>query len=154
MEDKPWILSWLWVAKYWIIIYSVLTVIGITIGNLVDPSYYWGVFLIGVPITVAPITYRNLVGGGCSLRFQICALVKGMSVGIIFLVVSMLTDILLWGQLGVVVGWTPLQMNTTTSLIYQVWMYSGLIGGLGARVIEVRGFTTPTDEKITIVGTV
>jgi hypothetical protein len=142
--------TWFWVPKYWMLIYSLLTVVGIMVGNILGPSMFWAVFLIGVPLTVAPVTYRNLVGGGCSLRFQICALVKGMLVGIIFLFVTILADGLLWAQIASTVGWTPLNLGTTTSLIYQVWMYSGLIGGMGARVIEVRGYAA-SSEELTII---
>jgi hypothetical protein len=141
--------SWLWVPAIWIIVYSILLVIGIALGNMFDPMYYWGVMLIGVPITIAPITYKNLVGGGCSLRFQICALVKGMAVGMIFFVLTMVADSLLWPNLALAVGWNPTILNMN-DLFYQVWFFSGIIGGFGARIVEVRGYSS--NPGITIAG--
>jgi len=141
--------SWLWVPAIWAVVYSILLVMGITLGNMFDPMYYWGVMLIGVPLTIAPVTYKNLVGGGCSLRFQICALVKGMAAGMIFFVLTMVTDSLLWPNLALSVGWNPTILNVT-ELFYQVWFFSGIIGGFGARIIEVRGYSS--DPGITIAG--
>lgn len=141
--------SWLWVPAIWIVVYSILLVIGITLGNMFEPMYYWGVMLIGVPLIIAPVTYKNLVGGGCSLRFQICALVKGMAAGMIFFVLTMAADSLLWPTLALTVGWNPTTLNVA-ELLYQVWFFSGIIGGFGARIIEVRGY--PSDPGITIAG--
>jgi hypothetical protein len=137
------------VPAIWAVVYSILLVIGIILGSMFEPMYYWGVMLVGVPLTIAPITYKNLVGGGCSLRFQICALVKGMAAGMIFFVLTMVADSLLWPTLVLSVGWNP----TTTSiadLFYQIWFFSGIIGGMGARIIEVRGY--PSDPGVTIAG--
>lgn len=141
--------SWLWVPVVWVAVYSVLLAIGITLGNMFEPIYYWGVMLVGVPLTIAPITYKNLVGGGCSLRFQICALVKGMFAGMIFFFLTMITDSFLWPSLALSVGWNPISLSVT-QLFYQIWFFSGIIGGFGARIIEVRGF--PSDPEITIAG--
>jgi len=141
--------SWLWVPAIWVVVYSILLVIGITLGNMFDPMYYWGVMLIGVPLTIAPVTYKNLVGGGCSLRFQICALVKGMAAGFIFFALTMIADALLWPNLALTLGWNPTTLNVT-ELFYQIWFFSGIIGGIGARIIEVRGYTS--DPGITIAG--
>ncbi len=141
--------SWLWVPVFWAVIYSAMLVIGIILGSLFDPMYYWWVMLIGVPLTIAPITYKNLVGGGCSLRFQICALVKGMFAGVVFLFLTMIADSLLWPNLALSIGWDPTALNIT-DLFYQVWFFSGIIGGMGARVIEVRGYV-PSSE-ITVAG--
>ncbi|MGY5881271.1 MAG: hypothetical protein RTV31_13540 [Candidatus Thorarchaeota archaeon] len=141
--------SWLWVPVVWVIVYSILLVIGIILGNMFDPMYYWGVMLVGVPLTIAPITYKNLVGGGCSLRFQICALVKGMFAGMIFFLLTMIADSFLWPNLALSVGWNPTTLSVT-ELFYQIWFFSGIIGGVGARIIEVRGY--PSDPGITIAG--
>ena len=126
-----------------------LTPLGIVFGNMFDPMYYWWVMLVGVPLTIAPITYKNLVGGGCSLRFQICALVKGMFAGFVFLILTMIADSLLWPNLALSIGWNPITLNVT-ELFYQVWLFSGIIGGVGARIIEVRGYTG--GSEITIAG--
>lgn len=141
--------SWLWVPAVWAVVYSILLVIGIFLGNTFDPVYYWGVMLVGVPLTIAPITYKNLVGGGCSLRFQICALVKGMAAGLIFFMLTMIADSLIWPSLSLSVGWNPTTLSLT-DLFYQIWLYSGIVGGIGARIIEVRGYAT--DPGITIAG--
>jgi hypothetical protein len=132
-----------------VIVYSILLVIGITLGNLFDPMFYWVVMLVGVPLIIAPVTYKNLVGGGCSLRFQICALVKGMAVGMIFFILTMIADSLLWPNLAPSLGWNPISFNAT-ELFYQIWFISGIIGGIGARIIEVRGPTS--NPGITIAG--
>ena len=141
--------SWLWVPVFWAVIYSAMLVIGIAMGNLFDPMYYWWVMLIGVPLTIAPITYKNLVGRGCSLRFQMCALVKGMFAGVVFLFLTMIADSLVWPNLAFSIGWDPTTLNVT-ELFYQVWFFSGIVGGLGARIIEVRGYTL--GSEITIAG--
>ena len=137
--------SWLWLPAIWVVVYSILLVVGITLG----PMYYWGVMLIGVPLTIAPVTYKSLVGGGCSLRFQICALVKGAFAGMLFFILTMIADSLLWPNLALSVGWNP-TTSSLTELFYQIWFFSGIIGGVGARVIEVRGYSS--DPGITIAG--
>ena len=141
--------SWLWVPTIWIVVYSVMLILGITLGNIFDPMYYWWAMAVGVPLTIAPITYKRLVGGGCSLRFQICALVKGMFAGVFFLVLTMIADSLLWPNLALSVGWNPTLLNIS-DLFYQIWFLSGIIGGFGARIVEVRGYTT--SSEITIAG--
>ncbi|TFG32390.1 hypothetical protein EU528_03525 [Candidatus Thorarchaeota archaeon] len=137
--------SWLWVPAVWVVVYSILLIIGIGLG----PDFYWGVMLVGVPLAIAPITYKNLVGGGCSLRFQICALVKGMIAGMIFFGLTMVADSLLWPNLSLSLGWNPTTLSVT-DLFYQIWFFSGIIGGFGARIIEVRGYHT--GSEITIAG--
>jgi len=141
--------SWLWIPAIWIIVYSVMLVVGIALGNMFSPIYYWWVMLIGVPLTIAPVTYKSLVGGGCSLRFQICALVKGMFAGIVFLMITIVADSLLWPGLALIVGWNPTSLSVS-ELFYQIWFFSGIVGGIGARVVEVRGYTT--GSEITIAG--
>ncbi|MFW9913071.1 MAG: hypothetical protein ACFFEU_11400 [Candidatus Thorarchaeota archaeon] len=147
MEALAEVKSWLWIPKYWIAVYASLLIATILIGE----SYYWSVYLIGVPLAIIPITYRNLVGGGCSLRFQMCALVKGMSAGVIFMVLASAVDMLVWSSLGVNLGWSPLTNMTYISIIYQVWFLSGAIGGFGARIVEVRGHSD-SDSSFTIAG--
>jgi hypothetical protein len=147
LEALEEIKSWLWIPKYWIPLYVSLLIVTILVGS----PYYWAVYLIGVPLVIIPITYRNLVGGGCSLRFQMCALVKGMSAGIIFMILTSAVDMLVWSSLGVTLGWSPLANMTYVSAIYQIWFFSGAAGGIGARIAEVRGYS---DAKgpITIAG--
>ncbi len=142
--------SWLWVPAIWIVVYSVLVVVGIVVGNMFGPMYYWWTMLIGIPLTIVPTTYKNLVGGGCSLRFQICALVKGMLAGFIFFALTMVADSFLWPNLALSIGWDPTQLNVT-DLFYQVWFFSGIIGGFGARIVEVRGYSV-NGSGVTIAG--
>jgi hypothetical protein len=141
--------SWLWIPAIWVVVYSAMLVVGIALGNMFNPMYYWWAMLIGVPLTIAPVTYKSLVGGGCSLRFQICGLVKGMFAGVVFLMLTMIADSLLWPNLALTVGWNPTSFSIS-GLFYQVWFFSGIIGGIGARVVEVRGYTT--GSQITIAG--
>jgi len=141
--------SWLWIPAIWVLVYSILLIVGITIGNMFNPIYYWGVMLVGVPIVIIPVTYKSLVGGGCSLRFQICALVKGAFAGILFFIMTMIADSLLWPNLALSLGWNPTAL-VQTDLFYQIWFFSGIIGGFGARIVEVRGYQT--DPGITIAG--
>jgi hypothetical protein len=147
LETLDEIKSWLWIPKYWIPVYTSLLIVTILVGE----SYFWSVYLIGVPLAIIPITYRNLVGGGCSLRFQMCALVKGMSAGIIFMLLTSAVDTLIWSSLGVSLGWSPLTNMTYVSAIYQIWFLSGAIGGIGARMMEIRGYSG-SEPTITISG--
>jgi len=139
--------SWLWVPIVWIVVYSLTLVIGIALGSMFDPMFYWWTMLVSVPLIIAPVTYKSLVGGGCSLRFQICALVKGSFVGIIFLILTMVTDSLLWSSLAPTIGWNPTS-SSISELFYQIWFFSGIIGGVGARIVEVRGYTTGSEISI------
>ena len=110
-------------------------------------SYYWIVIIVGVPLAVIPITYRNLVGGGCNLRFHICALVKGILAGTVFLALSLAADLLIWYAISPVLGWNPLNIDLAQS-VHFIWLFSGMIGGFGARIVEVRGRTGPTEITI------
>lgn len=130
--------TWLWVPGYWLLAYSVLSVVAIGAGMMGWSSLYWLIFLVGVPLIIIPATYRSLIGTGCSVRFQICALVKGMLAGFIFFAMTMFADIVIWSFLGSSFGWSPLIDTLTSRWVYQVWLYSGFLGGIGARVIEVR----------------
>ena len=141
--------SWLWIPAIWVLVYSIVLIIGITIGNMITPIYYWGVMLIGVPIAIIPVTYKSLVGGGCSLRFQICALVKGAFAGLLFFIMTMIADSLLWPNLALSIGWNPMTL-VQTDLFYQIWFFSGIIGGFAARIVEVRGYQA--NPGITIAG--
>jgi hypothetical protein len=126
-----------------------MLVIGIALGSMFNPMFYLWAMMIGVPLTIVPVTYRSLVGGGCSLRFQICALVKGMFAGIVFLMLTMITDTLLWPNLAPIIGWNPTSFSIS-DLFYQIWFFSGILGGMGARVVEVRGYTA--GSEVTIAG--
>lgn len=152
MELPPDIKSWLWIPLSWVIVYASLLLVGVTLGLVVGESYYWGAFLVGVPLFIIPLTYRNLVGGGCSLRFQICALVKGMLAGLVFMILASAADFIVWNMLGVYAGWSPLSDMRTTSFMYQIWFFSGAIGGMGARIAEVRGYSKHTEGAITVAG--
>ncbi len=142
--------TWLWVAQYWIIIYGAMLAVGIAIGKLILPELYWISSMAVVLVLVTPVTYRHLVGGGCSLRFQICALVKGALVGVIYLFVALILDPIVWSVLQPYVGWNAIELTTYSSLLYQVWFYAGIFGGFGARIVEVRQMSSV--ENITIAG--
>jgi hypothetical protein len=141
--------SWLWIPAIWIAVYFGMLIVGIGIGNLFGPMFYWYVMVIGVPLAIAPVTYKSLVGGGCSLRFQICALVKGMFAGLVFMMLTMVADSFFWPNLALTVGWDP-TLFSVSELFYQIWFFSGILGGIGARVIEVRSYNT--GSEITISG--
>lgn len=138
MIDRSELETWTWILKYWAIIFPILFVAGLVSSQL-GSSSYWIPFVVGVPLTVIPVTYRNLVGGGCSLRFQMCALVKGMIAGVMFLLLSMAADYYVWNVLRGYLGWTPLASAFFTSIIYQLWFFSAVMGGFGARIMEIRG---------------
>jgi hypothetical protein len=142
--------SWLWIVPYWILSYSVVLLASIGIGVLLSPSLYWIVYLVAVPLLTIPIIYRNLVGGGCNLRFQICTPVKGTFVGMLFFIVSMLVDPLVWGYLQTALGWNALTLTGFHVAIYQIWFYSGFVGGIAARNVEVQGFSQT--GPITVAG--
>ena len=141
--------SWLWIPAIWIVVYPLMLLVGIAFGNIFGPFHYWWATLFAVPLVIAPVTYGSLVGGGCSLRFQICALVKGAFAGVIFLMLTMIVDSFLWPNLAVTVGWNP-TVFSISELFYQVWFLSGIIGGIGARLVEVRSFSE--GSEITIAG--
>ena len=128
----------------------VLILVGVGLEVLGQLSYYWIAYLVIVPLVVAPVTYRNLVGGGCSLRFQICALVKGMTAGLLFLILALAVDLFLWGSLSQIIGVNLSLISLGRSSIYQIWFIAGIIGGIGARIVEVRDYSTSPD--ITIAG--
>ncbi len=139
MIERSELETWTWILKYWVAIFPILFIAGLALSQLGSPSYYWIPFVVGVPLTIIPVTYHNLVGGGCSLRFQMCALVKGMTAGMVFLLLSMAADYYIWNVLTAHLGWTPLASTYSMSIIYQLWFFSGAMGGFGARILEVRG---------------
>jgi hypothetical protein len=141
--------SWSWILKTWVILYPVLFLAGLLVGVFFNPNYYWIATIIIVPLVVIPITYRNLVGGGCSLRFHICALVKGILAGFVFLILTLIVDMIVWQFIGTGLGWNPLATEISQE-IYFIWLFSGIAGGFGARIVEVRGQTRATE--ITIAG--
>lgn len=143
------LMSWSWILKTWIVLYPILFVAGVLLGAAIDSGYYWLATVIGVPLIVIPTTYRKLVGGGCSLRFHVCALVKGILAGSMFLALTFAADLVIWQFISTGLGWSPLVLELSRD-IYFVWLFSGMIGGFGARVVEVRGQTRPTE--ITIAG--
>lgn len=131
------------------VVYSVMIVVGIVLGDFFGPASYWWATLVTVPLFIVPVTYKSLVGGGCSLRFQICALVKGTFAGVIFMFLTMIVDSYLWPSLAMFVGWNPTLFGIS-ELFYQIWFFSGIVGGIGARIVEVRGY--PMGSEITIAG--
>jgi hypothetical protein len=59
----------------------------------------------------------------------------------------MIADSLLWPNLALTIGWNPTSFSTS-ELFYQIWFFSGIIGGIGARVIEVREYTVGSEIAI------
>ncbi len=143
--------TWIWVVPYWIVAYSIAIATSIGISTIATTSAFWIAYLVVVPLLTIPIIYRNLVGGFCSVRFRICALVKGTAVGMMFFVVSMLVDPFVWSILQPSLGWNALALGGFTTAIYQIWFYSGFIGGFAARIVEVRTFNQ-SSQNITIAG--
>jgi hypothetical protein len=139
MQNQTGLSTWMWVVKSWIALYLVLFTSAIVLSLNTLSAYYWILFLLVVPVFVIPMTYRNLVGGGCSMRFQICALVKGVMAGFLFLLFTGLADFIIWSVLGSSLSWTPLSEPRVLMNLYQVLLISGMIGGIGARIVEVRG---------------
>lgn len=141
--------SWLWIPAVWAVVYSLMLIVGTVVGTMFSPMYYWWVMLIGVPLIIVPVTFKSLVGGGCSLRFQICALVKGSFAGVVFLMLTIIADSLLWPNLALIIDWSPISIGVS-QLFSQIWFISGILGGIGARIVEVRGYAT--GSEISIVG--
>ncbi|MFW9919361.1 MAG: hypothetical protein ACFFED_07165 [Candidatus Thorarchaeota archaeon] len=142
--------SWLWVPFYWVIIYGTTLAAGIAIGVFLSPELYWIAAMAVVLVLVIPITYRHLVGGGCSLKYQVCALVKGALVGMIYFFVALALDPVVWSVLQSYVGWNALSLPMFSSFLYQIWFYAGILGGFGARIVEVKQMSSV--ENITIAG--
>jgi hypothetical protein len=76
-----------------------------------------------------------------------------MGARLIFLILSMVADFVLWGAIGTSFGWTPLAEGPFSWSLYRVWWFSGAIGGFGARIAEVRGYDERVGRNITIIAT-
>ncbi len=153
MQHQSALSTWTWVFKYWIALYVILFTSGLVLSLISMSTFYWILFLVLVPIVVIPATYRNLVGGGCSLRFQICAMVKGVAAGFVLLIMTAVADVLLWSLIGQNLLWTPLSELSLLYDIYLVILVSGMIGGIGARIMDVRGQTQMNTGSLTpIIG--
>jgi len=131
--------SWSWVLRYWLMVYICLTIIGIIGTIYYGPLAYLVLFLVGVPLVIIPTTYEKLVGGGCSLKFQICALVKGILAGVVFAGFSMLANYLLFSTIQLLPSLNLLFSMQSITPTYQIWLVSATIGGFAARIAEVRG---------------
>ncbi|TXT57945.1 MAG: conserved membrane protein of unknown function [Candidatus Thorarchaeota archaeon] len=127
--------TWFWVPKFWVPLYLLGLVLAILSPSLVMLS--WAIPII-IVVAAAPIIYKNLVGGGCSLRFQICALVKGMVAGILFGGLSLLADMILQNTISL----TTMSIVLGLEGVYLTWFFAGVIGGIGARIIEVQQYST------------
>jgi hypothetical protein len=122
-------------------IYICLTIIGI-IGTIsYGPPAYVILFLVGVPLVIIPTTYKKLVGGGCSLKLQICALVKGILAGVVFVGLSLLANYFLFSLIQLVLNLDLMFSTQSINATYQIWLLSAAIGGFAARIAEVRGHT-------------
>lgn len=130
----------------WLILFPILTVFGYVASILGGHELYWLVFLLGVPIVVAPLTYRRLVGGACSVRFRVCALVKGIMAGVVFVLLSFIADVVVWSLAGPLAGWSPMPHNQLDFSPYYAWFLAALVGGFAARVAEVRGRRKPVSQ--------
>ena len=130
--------TWLWIPKTWAILYSATAVLGLIAAYLVNPTMYSVVMLVVVPVVLIPLTYKNLVDGACSLRFRMCGFVKGILAGLLFLVLTLGTNLAVWVSLSSAVGLSPLVQSQLVSNVYWVWFFSGALGGIGARVAEIR----------------
>jgi len=75
--------------------------------------------------------------------------VKGSFAGVVFLMLTIIADSLLWPNLALIIGWSPISIGVS-QLFSQIWFISGIIGGIGARIVEVRGYAT--GSEISIVG--
>ncbi|MEM2143194.1 MAG: hypothetical protein QXS20_07245 [Candidatus Thorarchaeota archaeon] len=129
--------SWTWIPVHWIVVYSTLNLASMILEAMTGTDHYLQVMTIGIPVLVAPVVYRRLAGGACSLRFHVCAFMKGLLVGVLLVVQSVGADLVLGTYLGVAVI-LGLSSPRSETLVYGIWLISALIGGLGARVSEVR----------------
>jgi hypothetical protein len=72
-----------------------------------------------------------------------------MLAGVVMLALTSYADTVVWQAILPIVGWTPL-VSSLSEMIAQVWLFSGIIGGMGARVVEVRGYNE--EHPITVAG--
>lgn len=135
--------SWSWIPAYWALVYAGLVAVSIMLFAIAGQSYSLILFVFGVPVVIVPLTYRKLVGGACSLRFHICALVKGIMAGLVFAVLSVVTDSLLWTLASPTLLLGHPIYDSSSALVYLVWLFSGMIGGFGARIREVQAGNQP-----------
>jgi hypothetical protein len=138
--------TWLWIPELWVVLYVLLTIVAYFSIILIGHDLYWLVFTIGVPIAIVPATYRNLVGGACSLRFRICGLVKGILAGLVFMSFSVLADIIVRSFATPIIGWGPPSFDQFGLSPYYVWFIGALIGGFAARISEVMGQSKPVAQ--------
>ncbi len=138
MESESELRTWLWILKTWIVLYSSLLVIRVALGQLIGPTFFWISLLVGVPIVVVPVTYKSLVGGGCSIKYHICPLVKGILAGVIMFAMSVVAD---W-SLNMILSSDPIWSAMYNTVVirdpHQIWWFSGLAGGILTRIQEVR----------------
>ncbi len=138
LSDEPYYKTWLWIPKVWLITYVVAVLASFFSVQIFGPRSYRmaiGLVVFGLGI---PLTFKSLVGVGCDVRFQICALVKGMIAGGAFLLLTFIADPLTWSVISQLVAWTPLSDPIELWSIQQVWIFTGLFGGFAARVVEVK----------------
>lgn len=135
--------SWSWIPVYWALVYAGLTAASIMLSAITGQSYSLVLFAFGVPLVIVPLTYGKLVGGACSLRFHICALVKGIMAGLVFAVLSVVTDSLFWTLVNPTLLLGHPMYDSSSALIYLIWLFSGMIGGFGARIREVQAGNQP-----------
>ncbi len=114
-------------------------IIRVALGTAINPALFWLSLLLIVPVIVAPVTYKSLVGGGCSLRFHICPLVKGIIAGLVMYFMALAADFAIGLLLGGNQTWSLLYGTTVIRDPNQIWWFSGLAGGIMARIAEVRG---------------
>ncbi|MBD3406096.1 MAG: hypothetical protein GF411_08230 [Candidatus Lokiarchaeota archaeon] len=132
--------TWFWVPVYWVPIYFLSIVLSSVSTLLIQLRWVIPIILV---LMTAPIIYKNLVGGGCSLKFQICALVKGMIAGLLFAGLTLFADVIVFSALSISTISSVFGFDTA----YLTWLFAGLIGGFGARIVEVRGLTTPSSIR-------
>ncbi|TFG05152.1 hypothetical protein EU538_11620 [Candidatus Thorarchaeota archaeon] len=135
MSAREELKTWSWIPKYWIGAYSIL-ITGFLVASFVLSGLSFNTaYTLAVILLVAPLTYRKLVGGGCSLRFRVCALMKGVFAGSIMMILTFLADAVLFSSIPII---TDALVISFSANLYPVWLFAGLIGGFAARIIEVR----------------
>ncbi len=145
--NDPYYKSWLWIPKVWGVVYSIALVAAVAAINAIGPTSYRqviGVVVFGLGV---PLTFKSLVNTGCDLRFHICALVKGMIAGLLFLIFAMIADPIVWSFLQQAVAWSPLGNPQELFSIQQAWVFAGIFGGFAARVVEVKRMTATKGDK-------
>ena len=143
--------TWSWIPISWLVLYPIVTILGYVASIVLRQEPFAMILLAGLPIVVAVTTYRNLVGGGCTLRFQVCALVKGIIAGVIFVLLSFVADVVVWEAIGVAVGLNLVAYGQLGIVSYYAWFLGALVGGFAARVSEVRGGSRPVGQ-VTVSG--